>query len=354
MNYARAEAKQAARVSFKGLWAAMTTPFTDSGDVDETALVSDIEVLTRDLEIDGVFCTGVMGEFWALTHGERRRALEVVVASTRGRCPVLAHTGHHSARETIELTRYATEVGADFAVVINPVYPGGSDEGLRRWFLQVLEAVDIGVWLFDTSFSGVSLPLDLIDELAGVENVCGIKVGHGHARYLAILERVGDRILVCEPSEKEWLSNMRDHGQKVFMSSAAPFLMQTGERRPMLEYTKLALVGDFDRAVAVYTELQPIRDLTAKWIQGPWERERVHPVPAIKAWSGLLGMSGGPVRAPLTALGPVEQRELAADLASVGLIASEEPGARSRHDEGGDDASPGEATPALKRSDPAP
>jgi 4-hydroxy-tetrahydrodipicolinate synthase len=324
MDYVRADSKQAARESFNGLWAAMTTPFTRAGDVDENALVRDIEVLTEDLEIDGVFCTGVMGEFWALSQPERRRAMELVVENTRGRCPVLAHTGHHSARDTIQLTRYASEIGADFAVIINPYYPAGCEEGLRRWFLQVLDAVDIGVWLFDTSYSGVSLPIDLIDQLADVENVCGIKVGHGHARYLAILERVSDRILVCEPSETEWLSNMRDHGQKVFMSSAAPFLMQTAERQPMLEYTKLALAGDFDEALAVYAELQPIRDLMAKWIHGRWERERVHPVPAIKAWSGLLGMSGGPVRAPLTELSAAEQCELAADLRSVGLVASEE------------------------------
>jgi 4-hydroxy-tetrahydrodipicolinate synthase len=324
MNYLRADSKRAAREAFTGLWAAMTTPFMAAGEVDETALVKDIEVLTERLKIDGVFCTGVMGEFWALSQPERRRALDLVVEHTRDRCPVLAHTGHHSAQETIQLTRYATDIGADFAVVINPYYPAASEEGLRRWFLQVLEAVDIGVWLFDTSFSGVSLPLDLIDQLADVENVCGIKVGHGHARYLAILERVGDRILVCEPSEKEWLSNMRDHGQRVFMSSAAPYLTQTAARQPMLEYTKLALAGDFDNALAVYTELQPVRDLTAKWIQGAWERERVHPVPAIKAWSGLLGMSGGPVRAPLTELSVVQQLELAADLRSVGLLASEE------------------------------
>ncbi len=321
MNYARSESKAAAREGFTGLWAAMTTPFTADGDVDEEALASDIELLTGGLEIDGVFCTGVMGEFWALSALERQHALRLVVENTRGRCPVLAHTGSHSARETVELTRYATDLGADFAVVINPYFPAASEEGLRRWFLQVLQCVDIGVWLFDTNFSGVSLPLDLIDELADVENVCGIKVGHGHARYLEILARVGDRILVCEPSEREWLANIRDHGQRVFMSSAAPYLMQTRERQPMREYTELALRGDFDGASAIRAELQPVRDLTAKWTHGRWERERVHPVPAIKAWSGMLGMAGGAVRPPLVELSSSERAELAGDLRRVGLVA---------------------------------
>jgi 4-hydroxy-tetrahydrodipicolinate synthase len=320
MNYLRENSKQAARESFNGLWAAMTTPFTSAGDVDEKGLISDIDRLTDDLKINGVFCAGVMGEFWALSQNERKRTVEVIVESTRGRCPVLAHTGHHSAGETIELTRHATKIGADFVVVINPYYPAANEEGLKRWFLEVLNSVEIGVWLFDTNYSGLSLSNNLIDQLADIENVCGIKMGHGHTRYLEVLELVGDRVLVCEPSETEWLGNIRDQGQKVFMSSAAPYLMQTGERQSMAEYTKLAMAGDFHQAPSIYNELQPIRDLTEKWVHGRWAHERINPVPAIKAWSALLGMSGGVVRAPLTDLNAIQLDELESDLRGVGLL----------------------------------
>ncbi|MDT4894028.1 MAG: 4-hydroxy-tetrahydrodipicolinate synthase [Pseudonocardiales bacterium] len=320
MDYPRASAKQAARESFAGLWAAMTTPFTASGGIDEQALVADVERLAGVLGVDGVFCTGVMGEFWALGGAERRRAVEVIVQASQGHFPVLAHTGSHSARDTIALTRHATEVGADFAVIINPYYPAGSEEGLQGWFMEVLDAVDIGVWLFDTSYSGVSLPLSLIDRLADVENVCGIKVGHDHAHYLDVLKLVGDRILVCEPNETVWLENMRDHGQTVFMSSAAPFLYQNATWQPMREYTQLALSGDYDRAAEVSATLDPVRELAIKWLHGRWARERINPVPCIKAWAGLLGMSGGTARPPLTPLTDAEHEELTSDLDKVGLL----------------------------------
>jgi 4-hydroxy-tetrahydrodipicolinate synthase len=320
MNYLRENSKQAAKESFTGLWAAMTTPFTADGEIDDQALINDLNVLADEIKIDGVFCTGVMGEFWALSQRERKHSVEVIVENTRGRFPVLAHTGHHSARETIELTRHAAKVGADFVVVINPYYPAASDAGLKSWYLEVLDSVEIGVWLFDTNYSGISLSNELLDQLADIENVCGIKVGHNHARYLEILKLVGDRILVCEPNETQWLANMRDHGQQVFMSSAAPYLLQSADRQPMLEYTKLALAGDFEKATMIYNELQPVRDLTEKWIHGRWAHERINPVPAIKAWSGLLGMSGGTVRAPLTDLNPAQRSELETDLRKVGLI----------------------------------
>ncbi len=52
--------------------------------------------LTGDLGVDGIFCAGVMGEFWSLAGSERRRLVETVVDAARGKCQVIAHTGHTS------------------------------------------------------------------------------------------------------------------------------------------------------------------------------------------------------------------------------------------------------------------
>jgi 4-hydroxy-tetrahydrodipicolinate synthase len=321
LRYARADAKAAARQTFTGIWAAMTTPFGADGEVDYGAVAEDVRHLVETIRVGGVFCTGVMGEFWALTSRERSNVVRSVVDACNGEVPVLAHTGHHSARETIELTRAAQEAGADFAVVINPYHPPSSAAGLHAWFTEVLEAVDIGVWLFDTSYSGVSLPLDLIDRLADVEHVCGIKVGHGHERYLEVLDKVGDRVLACEASEGTWLENMRDHGQTVYMSSAIPYLFQTAESQPMNEYTRLALAGDFDAAEQVAGTMAPLRELAEKWLHGQWVRDRVNPVPYIKTWAGLLGMSGGRPRPPLSPLTKEELEALAKELVGVELLA---------------------------------
>jgi 4-hydroxy-tetrahydrodipicolinate synthase len=319
VDYPRSEAKRAARERLTGLWAAITTPFAADGSLDEAALRRDLDRLTGDLRIDGIFCGGVMGEFWALSGAERRRLVEVVVECCRGRCPVLAHTGHHSAAETIELTRHAEQAGADFAVVINPYYPPASGEGLLAWYTHVCANVSIGVWLFDTSYSGVALPDDLIARLAAIENVAGIKVGRPHARYLELLGRFGDQILVCSPHEETWLENMRDHGQRLYMSSAAPYLYQTPGWQPMREYTALALGGDTGRAEQVAASLDPVRAVAGTWLRG--RQRQTDNIASIKAWAGLAGMSGGAVRPPLVPHTPAELAGLAADLDAAGLRA---------------------------------
>ena len=146
----------------------------------------------------------------------------------------------------------------------------------------------------------------------------GIKVGRPHARYLDLLGRFGDQILVCSPHEETWLENMRDHGQRVYMSSAAPYLYQTPAWQPMREYTTLALRGDIAKAEEVAATLGPVRAVAGKWLPG--RPRQIDNITSIKAWAGLAGLSGGAPRPPLVPPTRAELDELAADLATAGLL----------------------------------
>jgi 4-hydroxy-tetrahydrodipicolinate synthase len=88
----------------------------------------------------------------------------------------------------------------------------------------------------------------------------------------------------------------------------------------MHEYTRLALAGDIAGAEKTAATLDPVRAVAGKWLQG-------RPRPAgniisIKAWAGLVGMSGGAVRPPLVSHTRAELDDLAADLATAGLRAA--------------------------------
>src|SRR5438067_9025805 len=177
MQYQKAEAKEAARRQFRGLWAAITTPFTADGDLDEAGLRQNMRHFTDVLHVDGVFCTGNMGEVWALTTAERRRVVEIGVEEARGKCLTIAQTAHHAAHETVDLTRHAQDAGADYVVLINPYYPQMDEAAIYDWFVFVAARVDIGIWMFDSEYSPVDLSADLIARIAKLENVCGIKIG---------------------------------------------------------------------------------------------------------------------------------------------------------------------------------
>jgi len=321
MNYRKSEAKAASRAQFRGVWAAIHTPFTAGHELDEAGLRQNMRHYTDVLHVDGIFCAGTMGEFWALTKEERKRVVEIVVEEARGKCKVIAHTGHHAPDETVDLTNHAADVGADFAVVINPYYPAASDDAIYEWFAYVSARTHIGIWMFDTPFSGVALSAAVTARIARLENVCGIKVSRPLDHYAQVQKLCGDEIVLSHPSETEFLHLMRSHGMKVHMSSAAPLLMQVADYTPIRDYAELALQGRFRQAQAIRDGIQPLREVHEKWMRGPWLEHKVIPVAHLKGWAGLLGLAAGPVRPPLLPLTPAERETLQADLERVGLLA---------------------------------
>lgn len=321
MNYRKSEAKEAARAQFRGLWTAITTPFTADGELDEAGLRRNMRHITDGLRIDGVFCTGVMGEFWALTKEERKRVVEIVVEEARGKCKVIAHTAHHSVKETVELTRHAEDVGADFAIFINPYYPPANEAMILDWFEQVCSRVNIGVWLFDSAFAPVVLSPELTARLAQIENVCGAKISRPLDHYAKVKALCGDRIVLSNSSESEWLTLMRDYGQRVHQSTPTPFLFQVPGWLPLRDYTELGLAGRYEEAAVISKSLAPVRAVWERCMKTVWQEKRIVPIAHLKAWSGLLGMAAGPVRSPLLQLTEAEHETLRAELEGVGLLA---------------------------------
>ena len=320
MNYKKSESTAAAHAQFKGVWAAITTPFTADYKVDEAGLRRNMRYFTDGLKIDGIFCTGTMGEFWSMTKEERNRVVEIVVEEARGKCKVIAHTGHHSPNETIDLTLHAQRVGADFAIVINPYYPVVGEDRIYEWFEYVCARVDIGVWMFDTPFSGVALSPEVTARIAKIENICGLKCSRPLEHYAQVQKLVGDSIVMSHPGESLWLKLMRDYGAKVHMSSAAPFLIQTPDAPGMRDYTALGLNGKFAEAEKIFHALEPVRLVHDKWMRDPWLKNEIIPIANLKAWCEMIGLAGGPVRPPLRQITDVERAEMRGDLERVGLL----------------------------------
>ena len=325
MSYQKSEAKAASQAQFRGLWAALTTPFTPDYQLDEAGLRHNMRHLTKGLHIDGVFCDGVNGEFWSLTKEERKSIVEIVVdEAKKGGCKVIAHTGHHAAHETVELTRHAHEVGANFAIVMNPYFPPASEDTIYEWFKFVASRVEIGIWMWDALYSSYNFSPELTARIAEIENVCGIKVSRNVNpldHYSKVQKLCGNKIVMSEPTESLWLTMMRDYGQKVLNSVPAPYLFQTPSWLPMREYTELGLQGRFEEAAAVSQTLQPLRDIQTRWLRSKWVEEKTLPIAYIKAWSEMLGMAGGPVRPGLPQITEGERQKLRKDLEQTGLLA---------------------------------
>jgi 4-hydroxy-tetrahydrodipicolinate synthase len=308
--------KQFARETVRGLWLAIPTPFTTDGrHVDEEVLAASVEHYVEGLQVDGIFCGGVMGEFWALSLAERKRVHELVHAQVAGRVPVMAQVGHHSVADSIALCADAQERGIELGVAMNPYFPPDlPDELVVAYYTALDEATDLPLFLFNTPYSGASLSVELVARLADLDIVCGIKNPRGREHLLELQRRVGDRIVVTDAAEGAWLELHVEHGFQALMSTPALALYQRPGDLPVREYTRLADAGDLEAARRVSAALEPARAAFKRWMRDPWTEQRVIPIAYLKAWLARMGLPQGPVRPPLLPLSREQTAALHRDL----------------------------------------
>ena len=315
-------AKSLARERVRGLWIAIPTPFTDDGrHVEEDLLAASVDHYIDGLGVDGIFCGGVMGEFWALSLEERRRVHAHVAERAGGRVPVMAQVGHHVFADTVALAEQASDRGIEFGIAMNPYYPPGlPDDLVREWYRRLDAAVSLPMFLFNTSYSGTSLSPELIDELADLDIVCGIKNPRPREHLLRVQELAGERIVVTDASERDWLELHTEHGFQSLMSTPALALYQTAAATPVADYTRLADAGDVEGARTLSARLGPARDAFDRWMRAPWTERGTIPITQLKEWLGLMGLPQGPVRPPLVPLADHERDALRRELDALGLL----------------------------------
>jgi 4-hydroxy-tetrahydrodipicolinate synthase len=233
----------------------------------------------------------------------------------------MAQVGHHVFGDTVALVEHAQEHGIEFGIAMNPYYPPGlPDDLVRAWYRRLDAAVSLPMFLFNTSYSGSSLSPELIDELADLDIVCGIKNPRPREHLLRVQELAGDRIVVTDASERDWLELHTEHGFQSLMSTPALALYQTPGDTPVADYTRRADSGDLDGARALSARLGPARDAFDRWMRAPWTERGTIPIAQLKEWLALMGLPQGPVRAPLVPLAEDERAELRRDLETLGLL----------------------------------
>lgn len=154
-------------------------PYTERGDVDLDGLKENTR-FTLDFAKKGkdvvIMANGSTGECYANTMEEQQQFIKTTVETVAGQVPVIAGVSQAAAGLTIQMARYAEEVGADCALVVCPYYNHASKEGMYRYFKTVAEAVNIGIVAYNNpDVSGTLMPPDLMARLSKIDNIIASK-----------------------------------------------------------------------------------------------------------------------------------------------------------------------------------
>ncbi len=271
----------------QGSLVAIVTPMHEDGDLDLDAFRRLIDWHIKE-GTDGIVVVGTTGESPTVDWDEHRLLIKTAVDHAAGRVPVVAGTGANATSEAIELSAFAREAGADYALSVVPYYNKPTQEGLYRHFRAIAEAVNLPMIVYNVPGRTVAdLQNETVLRLAQVPNVVGIKDATANLeRGADLVRRLPRGFSVFSGDDATGLALMLLGGRGVISVTAnvAPRLMH--------EMCAAALAGDAARSRELNDRLLPLhRNLFLE----------ANPIP-VKWAAQQMGLIKSGIRLPLTPL----------------------------------------------------
>ncbi len=296
-------------VNWSGPMPAVTTAFHDDGRIDEAAFAANLEGLIA-AGATGFVVGGCTGEFWALSHEERKRLFDVAYEAIAGRVTLIAGTGAVSVEETVALTRHAEAAGCDGALILPPYFVKLSDDDIEAHFADVTAQIGLPVVLYNIPGNAVNaITPALAARLADLERVVAIKESSGdwnnyYGTHLAVHERLR---VYCGPSSVFGVPAVQLGADGTI--DCFPNVWQRGG----LDLYFAAKAGETEKAAELQAMGRRLTDLFTS------EGRTLYP--ATKAAMDMMGLPGGGTpRRPLRKLTGAPLKGLEAGLKTLGLF----------------------------------
>ena len=240
------DARAWARSALRGIGDSLYTPFrgTDGDDIDWAAYQTLVRYCVNDLGHPMLWCTSGIGEFWSLTIDERQRLLEVAVKEARAAnrdVVVQACTAAMSAKDCLDLTLHAQNVGADIAYIQTPMMEAHGGEGVLRFFKYIGDRTDIALGMFNSPSSGYVLTAEESARIYHeVPAVCATKEGAFRPANSRLLHELAPDLVVWECDKTVYRAGWLRAGIVCpAQLGTAGYLFETPQHRIFTEYWDL-------------------------------------------------------------------------------------------------------------------
>ncbi|MCC4721635.1 4-hydroxy-tetrahydrodipicolinate synthase [Salinicoccus sp. RF5] len=278
-------------IIFEGIGVAITTPLTND-EVDYAAFRKHIEYLI-DNNVQAIIVNGTTGESPTLSSEEARELLKVGVDTVAGRVPVIAGTGTNSTRASIELSKYAAEIGADALMLITPYYNKSNQSGLYQHFTKIADSTELPVVLYNVpGRTGMTIEPDTVAELSRHPHIVALKDAVGNLEYTKeVLELTSDQNFILYSGNDDNMHDFCQLGGKGLISVVGNII--PGELQEVYESIKNGSGDSQEKFDALMPMIEAVQ-------------VDVNPIP-VKAMTSELGFGNYELRLPLV---PLEEEAL--------------------------------------------
>lgn len=179
------------------------TLFTENGGLDVAANKALYDHLITG-GIDGIVVMGSTGEFFAMTMEQKKALIDLAVTHIQGRVKCFVGTGAMTVADTVALSNYALEKGADAVMIVSPYYFPMSGADIEAYFDAVASQVKGAIYLYNfPGCTGADITPEItLRLLRKHENIKGFKdtvdeLGHTRAIIEKTKEEFPDFAVLC-------------------------------------------------------------------------------------------------------------------------------------------------------------
>jgi 4-hydroxy-tetrahydrodipicolinate synthase len=303
-------------VKFEGIYTPAITPLDERGQIDRKAFAAVLESLIE-AGVHGIIVGGSTGEYYAQTSQERfdlgAYAKEVIGT----RLPLIIGTGATRTEDSIEYAKAAREIGADAILVSTPPYALPTERENAVHALAVDRAANMPIMLYNyPARMGVMMGEEYFSRVGKSKNVVAIKESSGEMANLHLLARKFPHIALSCGWDDQALEFFA-WGARSWVCAGSNFL----PKEHVALYEACVIEKNFDKGRAIMTAMLPFMDFLecGKFVQ------------SIKHGCEIIGLTAGPVRAPLRPMNSEEKRTLETVVATLKRTVGQITSGANRH-----------------------
>lgn len=160
---------------FKGIFAALLTPFDANGKVSEKALASLINYNLKK-GINGFYVNGSTAESFIMEDADRELVYRLCAKYAGGRCTLIAQVGDMSVAKAKRYAKLCEELGYDAISSVTPFYFKYSSEQIIKYYLSLVDACGLPMFIyFIPALAGAVIDDNVFNTLLSDDRVLGVK-----------------------------------------------------------------------------------------------------------------------------------------------------------------------------------
>lgn len=142
-----------------------------------------------------------------MTLEEKKDVMKFSIDTTKKRVPVIVGTGSNCTQKSIELSKYAEEIGADGLLIVTPYYNKTTQEGLICHYKEIAKNTSLPIILYNVpSRTGININPKTCLELSKIENIVAIKEASGNLSQVAeIASLCGNNLYIYSGNDDQIL-----------------------------------------------------------------------------------------------------------------------------------------------------